>query len=159
MDKIDQIIQNFIASCDYDVASEMFSRLSSGKKLRSKLLLNIAGENEQTLTLCAIAELIQAASLLHDDVIDESTMRRGKASINATYGSKNAVMLGDILYSKAYNELCKFPQFVADSLSSAVTKLAIGELMDVKMSERFNTDAAAYRKMIYYKTAGRYTRR
>ncbi|MDA3042672.1 polyprenyl synthetase family protein [Campylobacter sp. JMF_07 ED4] len=153
MDKIDQIMQNFIASCGYSVASEMFLTLSSGKKLRSKLLLNIAGQSEESLRLCAITELIQAASLLHDDVIDESVMRRGKPSINATQGSKNAVMLGDILYSKAYSELCKFPAFIATSLSSAVTKLAIGEMMDVKMSQNFNSDAQKYTQMIYYKTA------
>ena len=152
-DQIDLIMKSFIADCGYEPASEMFDRLSPGKKLRSKLLLNIAQKDEKSLRLCAIIELIQAASLLHDDVIDESLVRRGKPSINATYGSKNAVMLGDILYSKAYFELSKFESRIAAALSGAVTKLAVGELMDVSLSNDFNDDASKYLQMIYLKTS------
>lgn len=152
-DQIDLIMKSFIAECGYEPASEMFDRLSPGKKLRSKLLLNIAQKDEKSLRLCAIIELIQAASLLHDDVIDESSVRRGKPSINATYGSKNAVMLGDILYSKAYFELSKFESRIAAALSLAVTKLAVGELMDVSLSNDFNDDASKYLQMIYLKTS------
>ncbi|WP_298082797.1 polyprenyl synthetase family protein [uncultured Campylobacter sp.] len=152
-DQIDLIMKSFIADCGYEPASEMFDRLSPGKKLRSKLLLNIAQKDEKSLRLCAIIELIQAASLLHDDVIDESSVRRGKPSINATYGSKNAVMLGDILYSKAYFELSKFESCIAAALSLAVTKLAVGELMDVSLSDDFNDDASKYLQMIYLKTS------
>ena len=152
-DQIDLIMKSFIADCGYEPASEMFDRLSPGKKLRSKLLLNIAQKDEKSLRLCAIIELIQAASLLHDDVIDESSVRRGKPSINATYGSKNAVMLGDILYSKAYFELSKFESCIAAALSLAVTKLAVGELMDVSLSDDFNDDAGKYLQMIYLKTS------
>lgn len=152
-DQIDLIMKSFIADCGYVPASEMFDRLSPGKKLRSKLLLNIAQKDEKSLRLCAIIELIQAASLLHDDVIDESSVRRGKPSINATYGSKNAVMLGDILYSKAYFELSKFESRIAAALSLAVTKLAVGELMDVSLSNDFNDDASKYLQMIYLKTS------
>ena len=152
-DQIDLIMKSFIADCGYEPASEMFAKLSSGKKLRSKLLLNIAQKDEKSLRLCAIIELIQAASLLHDDVIDESSVRRGKPSINATYGSKNAVMLGDILYSKAYFELSKFESHIAAALSGAVTKLAVGELMDVSLSNDFNDDASKYLQMIYLKTS------
>ncbi|WP_298028459.1 polyprenyl synthetase family protein [uncultured Campylobacter sp.] len=152
-DQIDLIMKSFIADCGYEPASEMFDKLSPGKKLRSKLLLNIAQKDEKSLRLCAIIELIQAASLLHDDVIDESSVRRGKPSINATYGSKNAVMLGDILYSKAYFELSKFESCIAAALSLAVTKLAVGELMDVSLSNDFNDDASKYLQMIYLKTS------
>ena len=153
LDQIDLIMKSFIADCGYEPANEMFAKLSSGKKLRSKLLLNIAQKDEKSLRLCAIIELIQAASLLHDDVIDESSVRRGKPSINATYGSKNAVMLGDILYSQAYFELSKFESRIAAALSGAVTKLAVGELMDVSLSNDFNDDASKYLQMIYLKTS------
>lgn len=153
LDQIDLIMKSFIADCGYEPANEMFAKLSSGKKLRSKLLLNIAQKDEKSLRLCAIIELIQTASLLHDDVIDESSVRRGKPSINATYGSKNAVMLGDILYSKAYFELSKFESRIAAALSGAVTKLAVGELMDVSLSNDFNDDASKYLQMIYLKTS------
>ena len=153
LEKIDFFMREFIAEFDCDEALKMFDELSSGKKLRSKLLLNIAGINEGSLRLCAIIELIQAASLLHDDVIDESDTRRGKPSINATYGSKNAVMLGDILYSKAFFELTKFDKFVAGCISDSVAKLSVGELIDVKMGESFNDDEKKYLNMIYLKTA------
>ena len=77
LDQIDLIMKSFIADCGYEPASKMFDRLSPGKKLRSKLLLNIAQKDEKSLRLCAIIELIQAASLLHDDVIDDDDWYSG----------------------------------------------------------------------------------
>ena len=153
MEKIDLIMKNFIAELGYEPANEMFARINSGKKLRSKLLLKIAGESEQSLKICAISELIHLASLLHDDVIDDADTRRGSPSINASFGTKNAVMLGDILYSKGFYELSKFPHEMAGEISGAVSKLSVGEMMDVDLSAKFNEDKSAYETMIYYKTA------
>ena len=153
MEKIDLIMKNFIAELGYEPANEMFARINSGKKLRSKLLLKIAGESEQSLKICAIIELIHLASLLHDDVIDDAGTRRGSPSINASFGTKNAVMLGDILYSKGFYELSKFPHEIAGEISGAVSKLSVGEMMDVDLSAKFNDDKSAYKTMIYYKTA------
>lgn len=153
MEKIDLIMKNFIAELGYEPATAMFARINSGKKLRSKLLLKIAGESEQSLKICAIIELIHLASLLHDDVIDDANTRRGSPSINASFGTKNAVMLGDILYSKGFYELSKFPHEIAGEISGAVSKLSVGEMMDVDLSAKFNEDKSAYETMIYYKTA------
>ena len=153
MEKIDLIMKNFIAELGYEPANAMFARINSGKKLRSKLLLKIAGESEQSLKICAIIELIHLASLLHDDVIDDADTRRGSPSINASFGTKNAVMLGDILYSKGFCELSKFPHEIAGEISGAVSKLSVGEMMDVDLSAKFNEDKSAYETMIYYKTA------
>ena len=153
MEKIDLIMKNFIAELGYEPANAMFARINSGKKLRSKLLLKIAGESEQSLKICAIIELIHLASLLHDDVIDDADTRRGSPSINASFGTKNAVMLGDILYSKGFYELSKFPHEIAGEISGAVSKLSVGEMMDVDLSAKFNEDKSAYETMIYYKTA------
>ncbi len=153
MEKIDLIMKNFIAELGYEPANTMFARINSGKKLRSKLLLKIAGESEQSLKICAIIELIHLASLLHDDVIDDAGTRRGSPSINASFGTKNAVMLGDILYSKGFYELSKFPHEIAGEISGAVSKLSVGEMMDVDLSAKFNEDKSAYETMIYYKTA------
>ena len=153
MEKIDEIMKNFIAELGYEPANAMFARINSGKKLRSKLLLKIAGQSEQSLKICAIIELIHLASLLHDDVIDDAGTRRGSPSINASFGAKNAVMLGDILYSKGFCELSKFPHEIAGEISSAVSKLSVGEMMDVELSAKFNENIAAYETMIYYKTA------
>ena len=153
MEKIDLIMKNFITELGYEPANAMFARINSGKKLRSKLLLKIAGESEQSLKICAIIELIHLASLLHDDVIDDADTRRGSPSINASFGIKNAVMLGDILYSKGFYELSKFPHEIAGEISCAVSKLSLGEMMDVDLSAKFNEDKSAYETMIYYKTA------
>ena len=112
LEQIDILMQNLIANPKSDLVLKMFKKISPGKKLRSKLILNIAGINEKSLNLCAIIELIHCASLLHDDVIDESDTRRGNPSINAIFGAKSAIMLGDALYSKGFFELCKFkPKF------------------------------------------------
>lgn len=152
--QIDKFMQEMIKELDCDELNEMFLKIKSGKKLRSKLVLKISNkEDENSFKLCAIIELIHLASLLHDDVIDESLTRRGKSSINAIYGAKNAIMLGDILYSKAFFELSKFDPYISRAISLAVSRLSIGELMDVKMSENFNTDEEKYLKMIYLKTA------
>ncbi|AJC90665.1 polyprenyl synthetase family protein [Campylobacter subantarcticus] len=153
MQKIDQYMHEFLSELNYKPILTMSSKLQGGKKLRSKLLLKIANENEISYKICAIIELIHAASLLHDDVIDEAKLRRGVKSINAEFGAKNAIMLGDILYSKAFYELSLIDLKLAKIISNAVVMLSVGELMDVNLSETFNTNKNAYLKMIYNKTA------
>lgn len=151
--KIDQYMHEFLSELNYKPILTMSSKLQGGKKLRSKLLLKIASENDISYKICAIIELIHAASLLHDDVIDEARLRRGVKSINEQFGAKNAIMLGDILYSKAFYELSLIDLKLAKIISNAVVKLSVGELMDVNLSETFNTDKNAYLQMIYNKTA------
>ncbi|SUX05970.1 polyprenyl synthetase family protein [Campylobacter lari] len=153
MQKIDQYMHEFLSELNYNPILTMSSKLQGGKKLRSKLLLKIAGESDISYKICAIIELIHAASLLHDDVIDEAKLRRGVKSINAQFGAKNAIMLGDILYSKAFYELSLIDLKLAKIISNAVVMLSVGELMDVNLSETFNTDKKAYLQMIYNKTA------
>lgn len=152
MQRVDELISEFIKSFNYEYLNEMFKDISSGKKLRSRLLFNISS-NELAPKLAAIIELIHLASLLHDDVIDESKVRRGKVSINEKFGAKDAIMLGDIFYSKAYFELSFLNPKFAQIVSNAVSYLSLGELMDVKLSYDFNTDKEQYVTMIYYKTA------
>ncbi|TXE86393.1 polyprenyl synthetase family protein [Campylobacter volucris] len=153
MQEIDLYMHNFLSELSYKPIMDMTSGLKGGKKLRSKLLLKISGENQISYKICAIIELIHNASLLHDDVIDEANLRRGVKSINAQFGAKNAIMLGDILYSKAFYELSLIDSKLAQIISNAVVKLSIGELMDVNLSQNFNTNQQAYLQMIYNKTA------
>ncbi|EAH7394537.1 hexaprenyl-diphosphate synthase [Campylobacter jejuni] len=153
MQKIDELIKQFLEELGYEPILNMLSNVKPGKKLRSKLLLAIADESEIAFKICAAIELIHLASLLHDDIIDESELRRGARSVNAEFGTKNALMLGDILYSKAFYELSKMDARFASIISDAVVKLAIGELMDVDLGEKFNINKEAYLKMIYNKTA------
>ncbi len=153
MQRVEKEIARLIQEVDYDEAKSLFDRLVGGKRLRAKLILKIAKSSEKAPLLAAIVELIHAASLLHDDVIDDAKSRRGEVSVNATEGSKVAIMLGDILYSKAYSELVSFEANIAKTISSSVTSLSVGEMMDVAMSQEFNTDEKKYLEMLYLKTS------
>ena len=153
MQRVEKELTRLIQEIDYDEVTKLFGMLSGGKRLRAKLILKIASEHKDAPLLAAIVELIHGASLLHDDVIDEAMTRRGVTSVNATEGSKTAVMLGDILYSKAFTELVAFDRDVAREIASSVTALSKGEMMDVKMAETFNSDEDIYLKMLYLKTA------
>lgn len=153
MQRVETEIARLINECDYDEVTRLFNSLSGGKRLRAKLILKIAPEHKDAPLLAAIVELIHAASLLHDDVIDEAQLRRGVPSVNATEDSKTAVMLGDILYSKAFTELVSFDKDVAKTIAASVTALSKGEMMDVKMAEEFNSDEELYLEMLYLKTA------
>lgn len=153
LERIKAYIDMYIKECGNDEVLNLSSHLSQGKMLRSKLLLAISGVSEDSLRACALIEMIQSASLLHDDVIDEAQIRRQKPSINALFGNKNAIMLGDVLYSKAFYELSCLDVRLAQSVSSAVVRLSIGEIEDVSLALRFHTDKQSYIKMCGNKTA------
>ncbi len=146
-------MQAWIDELENEDINTLYKHLPKGKRLRAKLVLKIAGDTDEAIRLAAIIELVHAASLLHDDVIDEAMTRRGVSSVNATDGSKVAVMMGDILYSKAYTQLVAFETKIAQAVAKAVTILSMGEYIDVKMGESFNSDEQAYLDMIYKKTA------
>ena len=153
MEEVEKELTRLIKEVGYKPAEELFAKLAGGKRLRAKLILKIAGVSEKSTLLAAIVEMIHAASLLHDDVIDDAMLRRGQASVNATEGSKVAVMLGDILYSKAFGELVGFGEEIARTIASSVTALSVGEMMDVDMAKSFNANEKRYMKMLYLKTA------
>jgi len=150
---VEKEIVKIVQSIGDEEIMNLYKKLPAGKRLRAKLLLKVANEDPKAVRMAAIVELIHAASLLHDDVIDEATSRRGVKSINAIYGNKHAIMLGDILYSKGYFELTKCDPLIAQIISDAVTKLSIGELQDVDLANAFNSDESLYMDMIYKKTA------
>jgi octaprenyl-diphosphate synthase len=153
MQRVEIELKRLVRECDSDEVTRLFNKLSGGKRLRAKLILKIASKHDKAPLLAAIVELIHAASLLHDDVIDEATLRRGVASVNATDGSKIAVMLGDVLYSKAFTELTLFDSNIARIIASSVTALSKGEMIDVAMANEFNSDENKYLDMLYLKTA------
>jgi len=146
-------IKEFVKDIGDEKSLELLDLLATGKMLRSKLILKIAGANEASIKLCAVVEMIHAASLLHDDVIDDALTRRGKPSINALYDNKTSIMFGDILYSKAFTELTFMDKKIAYKVSNAVTLLSVGELLDVELTKTFNNSYDKYLDMIYKKTA------
>jgi octaprenyl-diphosphate synthase len=153
LERVESTMQTLVSEVGYDEVTRLFNTLQGGKRLRAKLILKIASTHADAPLLGAIVELIHAASLLHDDVIDDAPLRRGVASVNATEGSKIAIMLGDILYSKGFSALVAFDKAIAQCIADSVTALSKGEMMDVAMSESFNDDAQAYLEMLYFKTA------
>ena len=146
-------IKQFVKECNDKKSLELLDKLATGKMLRSKLILKIAGISTKSIKLCAVVEMIHAASLLHDDVIDEAETRRGSPSVNTLYDNKTSIMFGDILYSKAFTELTQMDKKIAYTVSNAVTLLSIGEMLDVDLTNSFNTSYDKYRDMIYKKTA------
>jgi octaprenyl-diphosphate synthase len=150
LDTVKNQIAIFVKEMDDSNSEKLFDSIEHGKLMRSKLMLNICYD-EKIIKLCAIIELIHLASLLHDDVIDNSTLRRKKPTINALFG-EHSVMFGDILYSKAFYELTNFDSFIAKTVANAVNVLSIGELEDVEMSKSFNNDKQKYFSMLYKKT-------
>ena len=153
LSQVEQKIKTIISNLHHEAIGELLTKLPQGKRLRAKLILYIAGESEASINLASIVEMIHAASLLHDDVIDDAMQRRGVESINAIYGNKSAIMLGDILYSVGFYELVGMGADIAQSISNAVVCLSVGELDDVFLAKKFNTDAFIYKEMIYKKTA------
>ena len=150
---VERKIEQFVADLDDKEVTKLYDKLPHGKRLRAKLILKIAGNSLPVVKTAAVVEMIHAASLLHDDVIDDAYTRRSKPSLNALYGNKTAIMLGDILYSKGFFELNNISAEVSRTVSNAVTQLSLGELKDVSLSKTFNLDKEIYLKMIYQKTA------
>ena len=152
LEKVKNQIREFVEVCNHKKSLDLLDKLATGKMLRSKLILKIAGVSDESIKLCAIVEMIHAASLLHDDVIDEANTRRGKPSVNALFDNKTAIMFGDILYSRAFTELTLMDKRVAYTISNSVTQLSIGEMLDVDLANTFNTSYDKYLDMIYKKT-------
>ncbi|MEA3491631.1 MAG: polyprenyl synthetase family protein [Campylobacterota bacterium] len=150
---VERKIEQYVKELNDKEVESLYRKLPQGKRLRAKLILKIAGDDLRVIKTAAIVEMIHAASLLHDDVIDEAFTRRNRPSINALYGNKTAIMLGDILYSKGFFELNHIDRRVSKTISNAVIQLSLGELKDVSLSDRFNIDKSLYMEMIYQKTA------
>lgn len=153
LNAVERKIEQFIEELGDKEVAKLYTKLPHGKRLRAKLILKIAGPSLLATKTAAVVEMIHAASLLHDDVIDDAYTRRSKPSLNALYGNKTAIMLGDILYSKGFFELNNISTEVAKLVSNAVTQLSLGELHDVSLSKTFNVNREDYLKMIYQKTA------
>ncbi len=153
LDAVERRMEQYILDLEDRDALDLYRKLPAGKRLRAKMILSIAGATPSSVKTAAIVEMIHAASLLHDDVIDDAFVRRGKPSINATYGNKTSIMFGDVLYSKGFYELIDIDRGVAKAISDAVVKLSLGERQDVLLSRSFNSNRDAYMRMIYGKTA------
>ena len=137
MRAVNELIQVQVAS-DVSLVNQLGFYIvnSGGKRLRPLLTvlaaraLNI--ENTQHHTLAAIIEFIHTATLLHDDVVDDSKLRRGRETANAMFGNEASVLVGDFLYSRAFQMMVTLDSMnVMQILSDATNEIAQGEVMQL----------------------------
>jgi octaprenyl-diphosphate synthase len=131
---------------------------AGGKRLRPALLLlacAAAGyKGSPRIDLAAVIEFIHTATLLHDDVVDASDLRRGRTTANAAFGNAAAVLVGDFLYSRAFQMMVDIDDMrVMQVLAEATNTIAAGEVMQLMGSHDPEVDEARYLEVIRRKTA------
>ena len=151
---------NSMLKSDVMLMNDALSFLSGsiGKMMRPMLVLLVAKSigkvNEKTYSAAAAVEMLHTASLLHDDVIDESDKRRGRPSLNVRFNNNVAVLTGDYLFSMSLNCTAKTGDIrVIDSISIMGRDLPNGEVMQVELQQKGSYSEENYLKVIYYKTA------
>ena len=159
MHAVDRLIA---ASLESDVAlvsqvSE-YIVMSGGKRLRPLIVLLAARalgyEGEQHVRAATIIEFIHTATLLHDDVVDSSSRRRGQDSANTVFGNQASVLVGDFLYSRAFQMMVDIGDMrVMQILADATNTIAAGEVMQLMNVHDPDTTEDDYRQVIYRKTA------
>ncbi|MBF0146867.1 MAG: polyprenyl synthetase family protein [Magnetococcales bacterium] len=131
---------------------------SGGKRLRPILTLlatrMFGYRGEQHYTLAAVVEFIHTATLLHDDVVDESLTRRGRQTANAVWGSKAPVLVGDFLFSRAFQMLVEHGDLrVLEIIADACAVISEGEVMQLLVSNNLETSESQYMEVVSRKTA------
>lgn len=156
---VDQLIINELKS-DVILINQIGHYIigNGGKRLRPMLLLLAAKAlglvNEHHLTLAAVIEFIHTATLLHDDVVDESLLRRGNESANAVWGNAASVLVGDYLYSSAFEMMVRTNNMrVMEVLSKTTTAIAEGEVLQLLNCNNPETSEQQYLEVISRKTA------
>lgn len=131
---------------------------SGGKRLRPLLVLLSAGacgyNGRHHIDIATIIEFIHTATLLHDDVVDESSLRRGRQTANALWGNASSVLVGDFLYSRAFQMMVSVKSMrVMDILANTTNRIAEGEVLQLLNIHDPDTTEKGYLEVIYRKTA------
>ena len=131
---------------------------SGGKRIRPILVLLAARscsyQGDNHISLAAVIEFIHTATLLHDDVVDTSDLRRGKATANAKWGNAPSVLVGDFLYSRAFQMMIELGSMeIMNVVSNATNVIAEGEVLQLLNCKNPDVDEASYMKVIIGKTA------
>jgi octaprenyl-diphosphate synthase len=159
MQAVDEVIRRRLQS-SVPLVSQVAEYIigSGGKRLRPALVILAAGacgyRGVHHHQLAAVVEFIHTATLLHDDVVDESVMRRGRATANASFGNPAAVLVGDFLYSRAFQMMVEVQNMrVMEVLADATNTIAEGEVMQLLHVRNADVDEEAYLRVIHSKTA------
>lgn len=131
---------------------------AGGKRIRPKLVLLFANalgfQRAERFELAAVVEFIHTATLLHDDVVDESSLRRGKPTANALFGNAASVLVGDFLYSRAFQMMVSVNRMrVLEVLAEATNVIAEGEVLQLMNMHDPDIAVEQYLRVIRYKTA------
>jgi octaprenyl-diphosphate synthase len=131
---------------------------AGGKRLRPALLLLCCGalgfKGDQRFNMAAVVEFIHTATLLHDDVVDDSALRRGNPTANAKFGNPASVLVGDFLYSRAFQMMVDTQSMrIMAVLANATNIIAEGEVMQLMNMHNAGLDEAGYLQVIRSKTA------
>jgi octaprenyl-diphosphate synthase len=156
---VDECIRERLAS-DVALVSQVGEYIvgAGGKRLRPVLLLLVAGAcgcvDRRAHTLAAVVEMIHTATLLHDDVVDESELRRGRRTANAVFGNAASVLVGDFLYSRAFQMMVGVGNMeVMRILADATNTIAEGEVLQLMNVGDADITRDSYLRVIRYKTA------
>ena len=159
MQAVDRLITSSLES-DVALVSQVSQYIvrSGGKRLRPVIVLLAARgfgyQGTQHIRAAAIIEFIHTATLLHDDVVDSSSRRRGQDSANAVFGNQASVLVGDFLYSRAFQMMVDIDSMrIMQILADATNTIAAGEVMQLMNVHDPDTSEEAYRQVIYRKTA------
>ncbi len=160
MEAVNGLIQTRMASEHAPRIPEVTAHLvnAGGKRLRPLLTLGAArmcgyGGSDH-VKLAATVEFIHTATLLHDDVVDESAQRRGRPTANLLWDNKSSVLVGDYLFSRAFQLMVETGSLrVLDILSNASAVIAEGEVLQLTAAQNLKTDEAIYEQVIRGKTA------
>ena len=157
---VTEIIRERMASENAPRIPEVTAHLISagGKRLRPMLTLAAARlfdyTGDEHLKLAATVEFIHTATLLHDDVVDESLRRRGRPTANLLWDNKSSVLVGDYLFSRSFQLMVEIGSLaILDILASASATIAEGEVLQLTVSQNIKTDETTYLKVIRGKTA------
>lgn len=159
MRHVDEVIVQRLSSGVPLVSSvSQYIITAGGKRLRPSLLLLCCGalncQSTQRFNMAAVVEFIHTATLLHDDVVDDSALRRGRATANATFGNPASVLVGDFLYSRAFQMMVDAQSMrIMQVLADATNVIAEGEVMQLMNMHNAELDEAGYLHVIRSKTA------
>ena len=131
---------------------------AGGKRVRPLLVLAAAGlygyEGDHDIKLAATVEFIHTATLLHDDVVDESAQRRGRPTANLLWDNQSSVLVGDYLFARSFQLMVEADSLrVMDILANAAAVIAEGEVLQLSVARDLNTPEATYIKVVRGKTA------
>lgn len=159
MNSVDQIIISHLKS-EIPLINQISHYIISagGKRLRPAILILIAKalncQNHEHLRLAAAIEFIHTATLLHDDVVDESTTRRGKETANAVFGNAASVLVGDFLYTRSFQMMVSAGNLsILRILADAVNIISEGEVLQLLNISNTAILEKDYLQIIHYKTA------